>query len=234
VIKRARQALALAALVPLLGGAICGDIYVDFTQRTLVVDDVAAIDIDIDRGGAEIFAFDRNGVVLSKYVSSWEDTLGDNGFRVVENGDGTETLEIVSECVKDRKCAVQWYAEISLGTAVTVRLADGPLKITGVDAPIDIEASAGFEGVGLRALDVDVLVEQGDVAIELVTVPERVAIEIGEGDVALTIPPGTYRCELATAMGDVSTGDVVCDDTATATLAIAIATEGNIDVRHAE
>jgi hypothetical protein len=230
---RARQVLILAAAVPMLGGAICGDVYVDFTQRTLVVDDVAAIDLSVDRGSAEVYAFDRNGVVLSMYVSSWADTLGDLGHDVAPRDEGPVVLEVVSECVKDRKCAVQWYAEVSLGTALSGRLADGALKATGVDAPIDIEAADGFEGVALRSSEVDVVVAEGDVAIELLQIPERVAIEVDIGAVDITVPAGTYRCELTTASGDVTSDGVECDDSATASLAIAITTEGDIHVRPA-
>lgn len=226
---RGRQALGLAALLPCLGGAICGDIYVDYTQRTLVVDDVSAIDLDIDRGGAEVFAFDRNGVVLSKYVSSFADTA-ESGFEVVEGDDGNR-LEVLGDCTKDRKCAISWYAEVPLGTAVTAAIPNGPLKVSGVDAPIDVEVGEGFEGALLLSPELDVVVEEGDVTIELIAVPERVAIEVGEGEVDLAVPAGTYRCELSSADGDITTEDIVCDDAATPTLSVAISTAGNIHVR---
>jgi hypothetical protein len=222
---RGRQALAVAALLPCLGGAICGDIYVDYTQRTLVVDDVSAIDLDIDRGSAEVFAFDRNGVVLSKYVSSFADSV-ESGFEI----DG-DRLEILGDCTNDRKCAVSWYAEIPFGTAVSAAIPNGPLKISGVDAPIDVEVGEGFEGALLRAPELDVVVDEGDVTIELIAAPERVAIEVGEGEVDLAVPAGTYRCELSSADGEITTEDIVCEDAATSTLTVAIVVAGNIHLR---
>lgn len=225
-----RAPLGLLALLPILGGAICGDIYVDYTQRTLVTDDVATIDLDIDRGGAEVFAFDRNGVVLSKYVSSWADTVGQADFRVVESDAGNR-LEVVGDCTKDRKCAIQWYAEVALGTAVTANIPGGSLKVSGVDAPIDVEVGEGFEGALLLATELDVVVAEGDATVELLAPPQRVSIEVGEGEVDLAVPAGTYHCELSTADGDITTEDIVCDDTAPATLTVAIATAGSIHVR---
>lgn len=222
----ARAAL-LASTLPFLGGAgVCGVVLVDITQRDLILDPVTTIDFAVDRGGIEVYAFDRNGVSLFYYMIGSLEVIGDVGHEIT----GDE-LAVFSECDDDKGdfCTVSWYAEVMLGSAVSVRSGDGAVKITGVDDVITADVQGGgFDGVGLRAPALDLTVGEGDVNVEWVATPMQVAIEVDAGNVALTLPAGTYRCDLDTADGDIDTTGVTCDDAAPVTIGVTVREAGNI------
>jgi hypothetical protein len=219
---RRRHVLALVAALPMLGGSICGEVLADITQRELILEPIEEITFDIDSGSVEVYAFNRNGTSLFYYlVGSFYD-IGDYGWELV--GD---RLEVVSPCDSDEHCNLDWYAEVSFGVGVHVVTRNGGVKITGVDAPVVVDAvGGGFDGALLRAPAVDVVIEAGDVTIDMIAQPMDVRIEVGEGNVELTLPPGAYRCEL-TADGDVDTTGVTCDPTATSVVQIDVEA-GNI------
>jgi hypothetical protein len=207
--------------LPILGGAgICGVVLVDITQRDLILEPADTITFDVDSGAVEVFSFNRNGVSLFYYMTGSLRDIGEVGH----HSDGS-TLEVVSVCERDDFCNVNWYAEIALATAVDVRAGNGGVKLTGIDAPITADVvGGGFDGVDLRATSVEVDVEAGDVTINWIDAPMTVRVGVGEGNVALTLPPGTYRCELDTADGDIDSTGVICDDTATNTVHVDVET----------
>jgi hypothetical protein len=203
------RAVPLLLAVPLLGGAgVCGVVLVDIAQRDLILDPVDVIAIESDSGTVEVFSFDRNGVSLFYYMLGSLYDIGDVGHRV----DG-RTLEVFSECVHEEPyCTINWYAEIMPTTAVEVISNNGPVKLTGIGAPITADViGGGFDGVALSAPTLDVVVEVGDVNLAYDLPPTSVTVTVGTGNVAVTLPPGTYRCELASADGTVDATDVTCD-----------------------
>lgn len=221
----AARAVPVALVLPILGGAgICGNVLVDITQRELILDPVAAVDFAVDSGAVEIYAFDRNGISLFYYMTGSLRVIGDVGYAF--NGD---TLEVTSVCESDGFCNVNWSAEIMRGTAVDVNSGNGDVKVIGVDEVLRAEvAGGGFEGVGLRAPELEVTVDEGDVDVEMVEAPTRANIAVHAGDVTLTLPQGTYRCVLDTADGKIETTGVTCDETATAVIEVTIESAGDI------
>ncbi len=211
-----RHALGLVAALPLLGGSICGEVLADLAQRELVLDPVGEIAFEVDAGGVEVYAFDRNGTSLYYYLVGSLYDIGTVDWAV----DG-DALEVVSLCDSTEHCSVSWYAEVPFGVAVDVQAHDGDVKITGVDAPITVDVEGGgFEGAHLRTPFVDVAAERGDVNIEMYVPPTDLRVAVGKGNVELVLPPGSYRCELATTDGDVDTTGVACDPMATAVITV--------------
>jgi hypothetical protein len=206
------RVLPLLFGLPMLGGAaVCGVALVDITQRDLILEPVETIDFDVDSGAVEVYASDRNGISLFSYMVGSLYDIGDVGFYL--EGDH---LDVVTVCERTDFCNVNWYAEVMLGTSVDVRTGNGAVKLSGVDAPITAEVvGGGFDGVELRAPTLEIDVEEGDVAIEWLEPPTSAAITVGTGAVSLTLPEGSYRCDLATAEGEVVTTGITCDDAST-------------------
>jgi hypothetical protein len=198
--------------LPMLGGSICGEVLADISQRELILEPVAEITFEVDSGSVEVYAFNRNGISLFYYLIGSLHDIGVVDWALVQ-----DRLDVVSACDDLDHCNVNWYAEIAFGTGVDVVTHIGGVKITGVDGPITADVSGGgFDGVHLRAPTLDLTVEAGDATIETLVVPTSARISVGEGNVQLTLPPGTYACELDTADGMVDTTGVTCDATATA------------------
>lgn len=218
--------LRLRALVPslLLGGAACGVVLTDISQRDLVVEPAERMTVLSEGGGVEVYAFDRNGINLYYYMQGSFKDIGDVGYRFSEDD---TTLEVQSTCDRDEFCKISWYIEIptNTGTAVEVETHRGGAKLTGIIGDVVADVSGGgFDGVALRSDVVDVVVEAGDAILELLEPPASVLLDVGEGNVELTLPPGSYRCELTTSDGEIDTTDVTCDPLATALVQVTVVT----------
>jgi hypothetical protein len=216
VTRRLRPLLAVLAALPALGGAgTCGLIY-DIGQLQLVLDPIERVDVDSDSGALEVFAFDRNGTVVSYYLSGYDASLDEMGYAV----DG-EDLDVFMRKGGPAAVSADFYLEVPLGTRVKLRVADGPVKLTGVDADVIGSVEIGdLEGVKLAAPEFDVDVVEGSVDLEFVTTPNRLAVIVTVGDINITVPPGAYRCDLEDADEPALVG-VTCDDAAIPELVLA-------------
>lgn len=205
-------ALALPALV---GAGKCGVIY-DTSSLQLVLEPVSTVDVESDGGGLEVFAFDRNGIIVSFYLYGYDASLGDVGFEVVD-----DALDVFMLKSGPAEVTADFYLEVPLGTELTLAVDDGPVKLTGVDAPISGTVLAGdVEGVRLATTDLDLAVS-GAVTLELLARPVTVRVTADTGDIAVTVPAGAYRCDF-TAGGAVRNDGVTCDETAAESLRITV------------
>lgn len=204
------SALALPALV---GAGQCGLIY-DTTSLQLVLEPVSQIDVSSDAGALEVLAFDRNGVVVSFYLAGYDASLDDVGFEVED-----DRLDVFMRKGGPAEVTADFYLEVPLGTELTLAVDDGPVKLTGVDAPISGTVLAGdVEGVRLATTDVD-LEASGAVTLELLARPVTVRVTADTGGIAITVPAGAYRCDLEADKEPVLK-DITCDDTADAELVL--------------
>lgn len=213
---RRAACLPLLAALPLLAGAgTCGIIY-DTTQRQLVLDPVAVVDVDSDAGALEVYAFDRNGTVVSYYLYGYDASLEEVGYAV----DG-DSLDVFMRKDGPAEVIADFYLEVPLATDLALRVADGPVKLTGVGGRVSGSVDAGdVEGIGLTAPDLDLEVASGAVTLEFTASPASVRVDADAGDIRLTVPAGPYRCDLAAAEQPVLK-DITCDDAAAGELALA-------------
>jgi len=215
--------MAALALISLLSTA-CGVIIYDTTSRVLILEPVERMVFDSDGGTIEVYAFDRTAISLFYHLTGFETSIADIGH-VVEG----DALRAFFACDGDQLCAADYYCEVPLGTAIEID-ADGAIKLTGVDAPVVASVKTGdVEGVGLRSPDLDLTVETGAVTLAWSSPPVAVQIGVTTGDVTLTIPAGSYRCNLATANGTVEMPGITCDPAAAGVLEIDVQT-GDIRV----
>lgn len=212
------------SLVPalLLGGAACGIVLTDISQRDLVVEPAERMTVLSEGGGVEVYAYDRNGINLFYYMRGSFKDIGDVGYRFSEDG---TTLDVQSICDRDDFCDISWYIEIptNIGTSVEVETHRGGAKLTGIVGDVVADVSGGgFDGVALRSDVIDVVVEAGDAVIEMLEQPTSLLLDVGEGNVEITLPPGSHRCELTTGDGEIDTTDVICDPMATALVQVTV------------
>lgn len=216
--RRIRHVFLLVAALPMLGGSICGEVLADISQRELILEPIEAIELEVDAGAVEVYAFNRNGTSLFYYLVGSLYDIGTVDWQLDD-----DTLDVTSLCDSTENCKVSWYVEVPYGTAVDVLTHDGAVKISGVDAAITADvAGGGFDGALVRAPVVDVTVQAGDVKVDMIAAPTNARFSVGEGNVELTVPPGTYVCELDTADGAIDTTGVTCDSTAAATIHVEV------------
>lgn len=205
-------------LAVLLGAGACTRIAIDMSQRELIVDHVDTIAFDVDVGSVEVLAFDRNGVNMLFHLVGWNDDVGTLGHELVDR-----RLDVVSECEPGGFCSVDWNVEIAEETAIDVRAGSGDVRIVGGIAPVTVIAEGGaLDGTDLRSPTLDAEIAAGDVSLEYLAPPSSIALDVGEGAVAITLPAGSYRCELDTADGELDTTTVLCDDAASSVVHVEV------------
>ena len=211
-------------LAPLLLTA-CGVVIYDITNRELILEPVRRVIYDIDSGSVEVYAFKRNAINSAYYLTGYETSIKDVGHTL----DG-DVLHAIMDCDGDELCNANFFTEVPLGTEIEIHSHSGGVKLTGVDAEVEAEVEAGdFTGVGLRSPTFDLSLTSGAVTIDWLDPPETMQIAVESGDVTLTLPAGTYRCDFTTADGAVDNTGITCDPAATASLAISVQT-GDIHV----
>ena len=217
-------ALTLAVLPMLAGAGTCGVIF-DTSQRALILDPVARLDFASDSGGLELLAFDRHGFVVQYYLSGFQASLEDVGYRVAD-----DALSVFLLRGGPADISADFYLEVPLGTELSLRAESGPVTLVGLDAPITGTIGEGdLHGSVLAAPSLDLEVTHGEVDLAWATVPDSVRLHVESGDVTLSVPTGSYRCELRSGRDDTATAGITCDPAAAASLVIT-ADDGQIRV----
>lgn len=220
-----RRRMWVPALLAALAGG-CGIVLYDTSSRALFLEPVERIVFESDSGSVEVYAFNRTAITILYYL-----TGSDTGIDEIDVALDGDDLRAVIACDGD-ECNANFSCEVPLGTEVVIRADNGGVRLIGVDAKISAVVAAGdVEGIKLRSPAIDLEVEAGNVNLELAVV-EAVDIAVEAGTVALTVPAGSYRCELDAADGKVTTTGVTCDPSATATVTVKVQT-GDITLQAA-
>lgn len=210
------SAAALLALAAAAGG--CGKgIWYEFTEGFKYVEPFDHIDLDVDRGSLTFVAWPRPDATMKRHTSGFDKQFGPAAAGV-EDG----VLVITAACKTDDRCWYDHMLEFSTGVSVALRMQLGYVEIGYVDRELTAELDeGGFHGVQLAGPVVEVSLGTGDIDVELVARPERVRLEAGAGDIALTVPSGSYRCEFAAPKAPAVAG-VTCDPAADAVLDVTV------------
>lgn len=222
--------LAALALIP-----ACGDVLYDQSQRALILEPVDRVTFDLDIGSVDVFAFNRTAISLLYYMSGAESQIVDVGWELRD--DEVHGFIDCKTIVDQHSCLADFTVEVPYGTAVVSHTTQGNLTLTGVDAPVEATVAGTVTATGLAAPTLDVEVsgdcldaDGGCVNLAYISPPQSVRVTVEAGDLNLTLPAGSYRCDLTTAEGDIDRGDVACDDAATSSLEISVGT-GNITLQ---
>jgi len=202
----ARGLVALAALPALLGFSKCG-IWFEYTEGRKYVEPFDHVRLDVDRGSALLVAYDRPDATLKRHTSGFEPNFGPARDGVE---DGVLVLEARCEAL-DGGCWYDHLLEFPLGVSVEFAMKVGHVEIGYVDRDLVADIDEGyFKAVQLAAPTVDLALGTGDLDVDFVAAPQAVTLVTGAGDIALTVPAGSYRCDLAASAPPTVTG-VTCD-----------------------
>lgn len=213
--RRLRHALLPALALPALAGAgTCGVIY-DMSQRQLVLEPVTGVDLESDAGALEIYAFDRTGIVVSYYLFGYDGSLDDVGYALDD-----DRLDVYMRKDGPADVTADFYLEVPLATELELRVSDGPVKLTGVAAPVTATVDVGdVDGVHLATPELDLTVASGSVDLEFLARATSVRVTADTGDIRVTVPAGAYRCDLA-ADDEPVLEAITCDAAADAELVL--------------
>lgn len=134
-------------------------------------------------------------------------------------------------CTVDLDLTVPAAADVLLENGsgdVVVRDLSGRLDASAGSGDMQLEALSGETHVDIGSGDLtgtalvatfDALVGSGDIDLTFATAA-NVSLETGSGDVALTVPPGTYAVSVETGSGDVSVSGVQQDPSGAVALTV--------------
>ncbi len=219
----ASLAVAVLALPVVMGPGKCGFV-LDFTETVLITDKIDRVTLGVDDGSIVATMYDREATLLKRHTFGFEPSLG-----LVSNAVEDGVLKLEARCKYEGNCRFDHMFELPLGVAFEVDMLDSQISLGYIDSDIDINFTSGwFKGVRLAAPNFTLSLGTGDITVDFAAAPEAVTIALAEGDVALEVPAGPYRCVFS-ASGAVDNTGVTCDDAAPAVLDIQVQA-GNITV----
>lgn len=212
-IRRILRACLPVALLPAAMGSNCG-LALDFTETYLVTDPIDRITLDVDGGVVDAVAYERPALLIKRHTFGFESNLGPADFTVE---DGVAAFR--AHCKGRGKCSFDHMFEMPYGIALELTMTTALVSVGYLDADLTATFDDGFvHGVRLQVPQLEVTAHDADIELDYAAAPASIVIELDRGDVALELPPGSYQCALDSDDGDVDTGAIVCDDTATAVI----------------
>jgi hypothetical protein len=220
--------VVVGAALPFLAGAgTCGILY-DLWSWDEITDHADRLHVEVTEGAVEIAAYPRNNIWIQRHVYAFERTIEVADYWVDER----EVAQIVFQCDQRATCFADHWLEIPSGSPVEVEVGKGSVSLVALDASTTIAIGSGpVSGDALTApsfeLDGGRL---GTVELEWTAAPMLVALTIEQGDVSLTVPAGTYACDITSANGEVEIDtSIVCEDGVDASLVITV-TSGDVSI----
>lgn len=213
--RRALTTLPVLLALPLLmAPGRCG-FALDYSNTFLITDPIDRIVIRADDGLVISTAYERDAVLFKRHVFAWEPSLVEPKHEVDDRA-----LKCTAGCLYEGNCRFDFMFETPPEIGFDIDMKDTRVSLGYTTGDIKVVATSGyFHGVQLRSKHVELTYDDGDVELELIEPPESVEISVATGDVMITVPAGTYRCDLS-ASGDADVAGVTCDDAATAVITV--------------
>lgn len=222
----------ITAALPFLGGAgTCGILY-DLWSWDEITDHAERLHVDVTEGALEITAYDRSNIWIQRHVYAFEKTMEEVDYSVDEDA----VAQVVFHCDGRATCFADHWLEIPTGMPVDVELGKGSVSLAAVDGPVTLDVTQGsVTGTDLAAPSLEL--DGGRLAAVTLAwptaTPTLVALTLDRADVSLTVPAGTYACDVSSDDGDVAIDPaIVCEDGADASLVIALGA-GNVAITSA-
>ncbi|MFI5914623.1 DUF4097 family beta strand repeat-containing protein [Dactylosporangium sp. NPDC051541] len=224
------SAAAISAVVLLIAGVVVWRL----VQPERVHTGSAAYDalhkIVVDIGDGNVTLSPGTGGVTVEQRLAWT-TLRTPALSESVSGD---TLTIRGGCAGTRfdgHCTASLTITVPDGVAVDVRADAGELRAQGVTGALKLRAATGtIRGEGLRAGDVDVHIDSGDVQLAFAERPRSVTAAAEAGDVTVALAPGAYHVSADTQQGE---RDIqVTEDSAATSTVTARTSTGDVRIRY--
>jgi hypothetical protein len=210
-----RRALVLIGASPLLAGAgTCGILF-DLWSWEEITEHTDRVVMDVEEGAQSIAGYPRTGVRFQRHVYAYEASLGHADY-FVEDG----VFNVTFDCDGPATCFADHWLEVPDTLPIEIDLGSGTIAMIGLAGPVHMTLGSG--AVGGDDLSVPDLELQGDdvedVKLRWIVQPQRVVVDVGSGAVLVTLPAGSYACDLD---GDATVApEIVCDPAATSTLSV--------------
>lgn len=185
------------------------------------------IEIDVGRGDVEIVGGGRSNV----HVRRTEHFAYDHApleSLALEDG----VLKIGSECASlvVGTCSADYALAIPDNVRVTVRAAQGDVRLVGYHGSADVTTTRGGIAVdGFCGFVLHATTGQGDIDVGTACAPERLELRSDSGDVTAVVPRGRYQVDADTNEGRVTVRGVVTADDAPWTIQ-ALSGRGDVTV----
>jgi len=213
--RRARpglMGLMMAACAPLQG------------QAFEVGSEVRRVELTVDTGSVRVVGGPPGSrMQLIRRARAFPDA------RAVHQEVSGGVMRIEARCGGALDCRVDHELRVGPQVTVVLQVEDGDVELEGVGGDLDIEVGLGkVAGALLGGAEVEVRTEGGSIDLSFTAAPRRLVANAAAGDVALRVPGGTYRCDLAPAAATAS--GLRCDEAAPRTIAASTAV-GKLRVR---
>jgi predicted outer membrane lipoprotein len=170
------------------------------------------IEIDVGRGDVEILGGGRSNV----HVRRTERFAYDHEPReqlALEDG----VLKIGSDCARlvVGTCSADYALTIPDNVAVTIRAADGDVRLRGYRGSAKVTTTRGAIAVeGFCGFALQATAGRGDIRAGTACAPELLELRSDEGDVTAVVPSGRYEIDADTNEGRVAVRGVVAAEDA--------------------
>lgn len=217
--------VALVALPVVMAPGKCG-FALDYTETFLFTEPVERVVLGADDGSVVATEYERKATLLKRHTFGWEPSVLTPTAAVT---DGVLNLE--ARCKYAGNCRFDHMLELPEGVAFEIAMDDARVSLGYVSGDIEVDILTGwFRGVRLRAPNVAIALDEGDVTLDFEAAPETLGVDLGAGDVTVEVPAGAYQCVLVADAGATSTAGITCDDAAAAVLDVHVQT-GDITVK---
>ncbi len=216
---------AVLATLPFVGAAYCGP-SVDYTETYLITDPIDRIEIDVDEGTLDAVAYPRVALLLKRHTFGFERVLNPADYSVQDG-----VIHFSASCSKPDVCSFDHMIEAPLGIKYDVLMEEGLIDVGYIDGDITVELDSGWmRGIRLASPRYSFTATEADLELDFAAAPESLEIDLDRGDVELSLPTGSYRCDIDVP-GDATFAGapVVCDDAATAVIGVRIG-DGSLEI----
>ncbi|MBD0328673.1 MAG: DUF4097 family beta strand repeat protein [Thermoleophilia bacterium] len=170
------------------------------------------IEIAVGHGDVEILGGGRSSV----HVRRTERYAYDHGPReqlALEDG----VLKIRSDCASlvIGTCSADYVVAIPDNVSVTIRAANGDVRLRGYRGSADVTTTRGGIAVdGFCGFVLHATAGRGDIDVATACAPERLELRSERGDVTAVVPPGRYQVDADTNEGRATVRGIATADDA--------------------
>ena len=210
--------VAAALVVVVVGGwTVVGVLFERTdTATTVLPGPVTALVLEVDAGDVLLVAGDDDDLVVER-TSNY--TIRGPGL-TAEVVDGVASVTATCASPSLRGCSVEHRITVPTGVRIEIDVADGGVRLAGLDGWVSVVAGGAVEGTDLVGAEVLVATSGSPVVLAFAAPPSRVDVTSDGGAVTLALPGGPYALTAETDGGAV-TADVPTDTFAERLLRVA-------------
>lgn len=188
-------------------------------ETVTITEPVDRIAIDVAAGDVRVRATSGPVRLISTFGGASGDTLGHS----VQDG----LLSVNYDC---KLCGGELTVEAPPEVDLALTLGAGDLTVDDMAGAVLADVHAGSAAVHRHGpATVDVVADLGDVEVDFVVPPPALTVQLGTGDVEITLPSGAYNLDLTAGSGSVRIDGIEHDPESPSQITASVGT-GSIEV----